>query len=401
MRALTWQGVNELGVRDVPDPRILNDDDVILKVRASSVCGSDLHLLDGYVPAMRRGDVIGHEFLGEVVEAGPGVQRHRVGDRVVVCSILACGRCWYCRHGLFSLCDNSNPTPGAAELAYGYAGAGIFGYSHAFGGFAGSHAEYVRVPFADAGAFAVPGELSDEAAVFASDAVPTGWMGADLANIHPGDVVAVWGAGGVGQMAARAAILLGAERVVVIDRFPERLAMVEQHIGAQALDYTRVDVQDALRELTAGRGPDSCIEAVGMEAHEPGVEYAYDRVKQALRLQSDRGVTLRQAIRACRKGGTISIVGVFGGLLDKVPMGAAMNKGLTMRMGQQHGHRYIPMLLERMARGEIDPSHLLTHPMPLEDGVRGYELFKTKREGCVRAVFFPGRPADEPGPQPG
>jgi threonine dehydrogenase-like Zn-dependent dehydrogenase len=389
MKALTWQGVNELAVEDVPEPKLLNEQDAIVRVRASAVCGSDLHLIDGYVPTMRKGDILGHEFLGEVVEKGPGVQRVQVGDRVVVCSIISCGACWYCRRELYSLCDNSNPHPAAEEGPYGYGTAAIFGYSHAFGGFAGSHADYVRVPFADTGAFVVPESLPDNAAVFASDAVPTGWMAADMANVNAGDVVAVWGAGGVGQMAAQAAKLMGAARVVVIDRFPERLAQVEQRIGAESLDYTEVDVFDALQEITGGRGPDSCIEAVGMEGHAPGLEYAYDRAKQALRLQTERGVTLRQAIRACRKGGTVSIVGVFGGLLDKFPMGAAMNKALTLRMGQQHGQRYIPMLLERMVRGEIDPSHLLTHPMPLTEAVRGYELFKTKKDGCVRAVFNP------------
>jgi len=389
MRAVTWRGVNDLAVEDVPDPRILDDQDAILRVRSSATCGSDLHLIDGYVPSMREGDVLGHEFLGEVVETGSGVRELSVGDRVVVCSVIACGRCWHCRQGEFSLCDNGNPNPALPETVWGHAPAGIFGYSHMTGGFAGSHAEYIRVPFADRGCFPVPEGLADDAAVYASDAVPTGWMGADNADIAAGDVVAVWGAGGVGQMAARSAMLMGADRVVVIDRFPERLAMVADRIGAEPLDYTDVDVHEALVEMTAGRGPDRCIEAVGMEAHDTGVEYAYDRVKQALRLHSERGVTLRQAIRACRKGGTVSVLGVFGGFLDKVPIGAAMNKGLTIRLAQQHGHRYIPMLLDRMAAGAIPTAHLTTHPMPLDDAVRGYEMFKEKDDGCVRAVFHP------------
>jgi threonine dehydrogenase-like Zn-dependent dehydrogenase len=389
VKALCWTGVGDLTVETVSDPKILNDQDVVVKVTASSVCGSDLHLINGYVPAMRAGDVIGHEFVGEVVETGRDVRRHAAGDRVVVCSILGCGRCHPCEQGRWSHCENSNPQPAFTETAYGQPTAGILGYSHAMGGFAGSHAEYVRVPFADHGAFPVPEQLTDQEAVFASDAVPTGWMGADLGGVQPGDVVAVWGAGGVGQMAARAASLLGAERVVVIDRIPERLAQAERHCGAVPLDYTGTDVDVALRELTGGRGPDVCIEAVGMEAHAKGPQFAFDRTKQALRLQTDRSAALRQAVHACRKGGTVSILGVFGGVLDKFPLGAAMNKGLTFRMGQQHGQRYIPMLLDRMAAGEISTAHLATHPMPLEEGPEGYRMFQEKDDGCVRAVFLP------------
>ncbi|MFF7450143.1 MULTISPECIES: alcohol dehydrogenase catalytic domain-containing protein [unclassified Streptomyces] len=389
MKALCWTGVGKLDVQNVPDPTILNDQDALVKVTASSVCGSDLHLLNGYIPAMRAGDIMGHEFVGEIVETGPGVHQHRPGDRVVVCSILGCGRCRQCEEGWWALCDNSNPQPAFTETAYGSPTAGILGYSHAMGGFAGSHAEYVRVPFADHGAFTVPDGLADEEAVFASDAVPTGWMGAELGGVRPGDVVAVWGAGGVGQMAARASALLGAHRVVVIDRVPERLEQAERHCGATTLDYTDVDVGPALRELTSGRGPDVCIEAVGMEAHKKGPQYLYDRVKQGLRLQTDRSVALREAIHACRKGGTVSVLGVFGGVLDKFPFGAAMNKGLTFRMGQQHGQRYIPMLLDRMAAGEISTSHLATHPMPLSEGPRGYRMFQDKSDGCVRAVLLP------------
>ncbi|GIH93701.1 zinc-dependent alcohol dehydrogenase [Planobispora siamensis] len=389
MKALCWAGVNELAVQEVPDPAILNRQDVVVRVVASSTCGSDLHLLDGYVPTMMAGDVIGHEFLGEVVEVGPDVRERRVGERVVVCSIIGCGRCRNCRAEMWSLCDNSNPDPGFLETLNGHATAGIFGYSHAMGGFAGSHAEYIRVPYGDVNAFPVPEGVADANAVFASDAVPTGWMGADIAGIRPGDVVAVWGCGGVGQMAIRAAYLMGAERVIAIDRFPERLTMAAERVGAETLDYEKVDVLDALKEATGGRGPDVCIEAVGMEGHGTGAQYAYDRIKQATRLQTDRGLPLRQAIHACRKGGTVSVLGVYLGFVDKFPMGAVMNKGLTLRSGQQHGQRYIPMILDRMSRGEIDASHLLTHPMSLDDGPRGYELFKNKEDGCVRAVFTP------------
>ncbi|NIH80873.1 zinc-dependent alcohol dehydrogenase [Amycolatopsis viridis] len=383
--------MNKLSVEDVRDPEIRNGEDVIVRVTASTTCGSDLHLIGGYVPAMEAGDVLGHEFLGEVVEVGPGVRRHRVGDRVVVASFIGCGRCWYCRNDLWSLCDNSNTNPGIAAMIYGYEPGGIFGYSHAMGGFQGSHAEYIRVPFADYGAFTVPEGLDDDAALFASDSVPTGWMGADLGGVKAGDVVAVWGCGAVGQMAARAAILLGAERVISIDRYPERLTMAERHIGAETIDYTSTDVGAELRERTGGRGPDVCIEAVGMEADTTGPEQRYDQVKQQLRLQTERPAAVREAIHACRKGGTVFVLGVFGGVVDKFPLGAVINNGLTIRGAQQHGQRYIPMLLERMAAGQIPTQHLVTHALPLTDGPKGYDLFKHKKDGCVRAVFHPAR----------
>ncbi len=389
MKALCWQGVNKLAVEEVPDPAIHNDQDVIVKVRATATCGSDLHLLGGYIPAMRAGDVIGHEFLGEVVEAGPQVQRHKVGDRVVVASFIGCGRCWYCAQGEWSLCDNSNTNPGLAQLLWGYETGAVYGYSHAMGGFRGSHAEYTRVPFADYGAFPVPDGVDDASAVFASDAAPTGWMGADLGGVKPGDVVAVWGSGGVGQLAARAAVLLGAAQVIVIDRIPERLAMAEQVIGAETINYTDTDVGGELRERTGGRGPDVCIEAVGMEAHSAGPGYPYDQVKQQLRLQTDRPTAVREAIHACRKGGSVFLLGVFGGLVDKFPLGALINKGLTLRGAQQHGQRYIPMLLDRIASGELDTRHLATHELPLDEGPRGYQMFKDKADGCVRVVFRP------------
>jgi threonine dehydrogenase-like Zn-dependent dehydrogenase len=312
-----------------------------------------------------------------------------VGDRVVVCSFVACGRCWYCEHDLWSLCDNGNTNPAITEELFGYAVGGVYGYSHAMGGFAGSHAEYIRVPYADHGAFRVPDELDDMTALFASDAAPTGWMGADLGGVQPGDVVAVWGAGGVGQVAARAALLKGAARVMVIDRLPERLAMVERRIGAEAIDYTATDLQTELRERTGGRGPDVCIEAVGMEAHSTGPAHLYDQVKQQLRLETGRPTAVREAIIACRKGGSVFVLGVFAGLVDKFPLGAVMNKGLTLRGAQMHGQRYIPMLLDRMVAGDLETDHLATHVLPLDDGPRGYELFKRKEDGCVRAVFEP------------
>ncbi|MBF5032710.1 glutathione-dependent formaldehyde dehydrogenase [Micromonospora sp. ANENR4] len=389
MRALCWEGVGKLAVRDVPEPTIRSGGDIIVKVRASSVCGSDLHLINGYLPAMREGDILGHEFMGEVVETGPDVRRISVGDRVVVGSVVACGSCWYCRTEQFSLCDNSNPQPVFTEKLWGHSPAGILGYSHAAGGYAGSHAEYIRVPFGDVGAFTVPDGVPDDSVVFASDAMPTGWMAADFCNLKGGEVVAVWGAGGVGQMAARSAQILGAERVVVIDRLPERLATAAQRLGVETINYAETDVLEALREMTAGRGPDACIEAVGMESYDVGPVYAYDKAKQTVRAQTDRPTSVRQAIMAARKGGTVSIVGVYGGLVDKFPLGAAMNKALVLRMGQMHAQRYIPMLLDRVAAGEIDPGYLATHPMSLEQGARGYEIFEKKEDGCLRTVLHP------------
>jgi threonine dehydrogenase-like Zn-dependent dehydrogenase len=389
MRALCWNGINDLRVETVPDPAIANPHDVVLRVTATTTCGSDLHLIDGYIPTMREGDILGHEFMGEVVEVGPEVRRVGVGDRVVVPSFIGCGSCWYCEHDLWSLCDNTNPNPELQQPLLGYPTAGIYGYTHAFGGYAGSHAQFIRVPHADHGCFRVPDGLSDDTALFMSDAAPTGYMGADLADIAPGDVVAVWGCGAVGLMAQQAARLMGAERVIAIDRLPERLAMAREHAGAEVLDYTQVDsVVEALQELTGGRGPDRCIEAVGMEAHGSGLGYAYDRVKQAMRLSTDRAEPLRQAAMACRKGGTLSVVGVYG-LVDKFPFGMIMNKGLTLRAAQQHGQHYVPRLLEHAVAGELDPAYLVTHRLPLEDGPRGYELFKHKRDGCVRVVFTP------------
>jgi len=389
MRALCWNGVNDLRVETVPDPQILNPHDVILRVTMSTTCGSDLHFIDGYLPSMREGDVIGHEFMGEIVEVGPDVKKVKRGDRVVVPSFIVCGNCWYCQHDLYSLCDNTHPKPELQEPLLGYPTAGIYGYTHAFGGYAGAHAQYVRVPHADHDCFQVPEGLRDEQVLFLSDAAPTGYMGADFCNIHPGDTVAVWGCGGVGLMAQRSAYLMGAGRVIAIDRFPERLQMARNHVGAETINYTEVDsVLEVLKEMTGGRGPDSCIDAVGMEAHGTGLQHAYDRVKQALHMETDRGDALREAIMACRKGGTLSILGVYG-VMDKFPLGVIMNKGLTVRTAQQHGQKYMPRLLEHAARGELDPSFLVTHRFSLEESPRGYEMFKHKEDGCVRSVFIP------------
>ncbi|GAA2894108.1 glutathione-dependent formaldehyde dehydrogenase [Actinoplanes cyaneus] len=389
MKALQWQGVNKLAVGTVPDPELRNPGDMIVRVTKSVTCGSDLHLLGGYIPFMEKGDVLGHEFLGEVVEVGPDVRNHRVGDRVVVSSFISCGNCWYCDQKLFSLCDNGNTNPAITESLWGHAPSGCFGYSHAMGGNAGSHAEYIRVPFADVGAFTVPEAVSDERALFASDSASTGWMGADLGGVKPGDVVAVWGAGAVGQMAARAAVLLGAERVIVIDRLDNRLQQVDRHIGAETINYEKTDVSAELRERSGGRGPDVCIEAVGMEAHAPGPHFGYDQIKQQLRLQTDRPIAVREAIHACRKGGSVFVLGVYAGFVDKFPLGALMNKGLTVRGAQMHGQRYIPMLLDRMAKDELKTEHLATHVLPLDRAPEGYRMFKEKEDGCVRAVFLP------------
>lgn len=390
MKALTWTGVNKTSVEEVPDPRIQDPGDVIVRVSRTVTCGSDLHLLGGYIPFMEKGDVLGHEFVGEVVEVGPQVRNHRVGDRVVVCSFISCGKCWYCRNELYSCCDNGNTNPGITDVLWGANAGGCFGYSHAMGGFAGSHADFIRVPFADVGEFTVPDEVGDERALFASDAAATGWMGADLGGVQPGDVVAVWGAGAVGQMAARAAMLLGAEQVVLIDRFDYRLELARQHVGCETINYEHTDVPADLRERTGGRGPDVCIEAVGMEAHSKGPAYLYDQAKQQLRLQTDRPTALREAVYCCRKAGSVFVLGVFAAFADKFPLGALMNKGLTLRGAQMHGQRYIPMLLERMRRDELVTEYLATHTMPLSEGPAGYDMFKEKKDGNMRSVFIPG-----------
>jgi threonine dehydrogenase-like Zn-dependent dehydrogenase len=390
MRAVCWSGRNSVKVEDVPEPRILNPHDAIVRISSTAICGSDLHLYDGYVPSMVRGDILGHEFMGEVVETGPAVSNLRSGDRVVVPFPISCGSCASCRAEMFSLCENSNPNAWMAEKLWGHSPAGIYGYSHLTGGYAGGQAEYARVPFANVGPLKVPNHLTDEQVLFLSDILPTGYMGAEMCDIKPGDVVAVWGCGPVGQFAMVSARLLGAERVIGIDRFPYRLQMAREHAGAETINYEEVDsVLEALNELTGGRGPDACIDAVGMEAHGHGPLYAYDRAKQAARMETDRPIALREAIQACRNGGTVSVIGVYGGFIDKFPMGAVMNRALTIRSGQCHVQRYMRPLLERIERGEIDPTFIITHRMRLDDAPEGYEVFKHKRDNCEKVVLRP------------
>jgi threonine dehydrogenase-like Zn-dependent dehydrogenase len=388
MRANCWMGRNKVSVETVPDPKILNARDAIVRITSTAICGSDLHLYDGYIPTMRKGDVLGHEFMGEVVEVGPAVTNLQVGDRVVVPFPISCGACYNCERGLFSVCENSNPNAAIAEKLMGHSPAGLYGYSHMLGGFAGGQAEYARVPFADVGPLKIPDGLPDEQVLFLSDIFPTGYMGADMA-VSPGDVVAVWGAGPVGLFAMSSAFLLGAERVIAIDRFDYRLRKAAG-TGAETINYEEVDVADALNEMTAGRGPDSCIEAVGLEAHagNPLIE-AYDRTKQALRQETERPQAVREAILACRTGGTVSIMGAYGGFADKFPLGQLMNKGLTIRTGQCHVQRYMRPLFERILAGEIDPSFVISHRLPLEEAPRGYEIFKNKKEDCTKVVLKP------------
>ena len=389
MRANCWMGKRSVEVQQVPDPKILNDGDAIVRITSTAICGSDLHLYNGLVPTMRSGDVVGHEFMGEVVEVGRGVRNLRVGDRVVVPFPIACGACALCRKGLFSLCENSNPNAWMAEKLWGYSPAGLFGYSHMLGGFPGGQAEYVRVPFADVGPLKVPPELPDEKALFLSDIFPTGYMGAEMCDITPGDIVAVWGAGPVGQFAIKSAFLLGAERVIAIDRFSYRLRLAREASGAETIHYEQVDVNEALRDMTGGRGPDACIDAVGMEAHVPGPLYAYDRAKQAMGLETDRPFALRQAIMACRNGGTVSVIGVYGGFIDKFPMGAVVNRSLTIKSGQCHVQRYLKPLLDRIQNGEIDPSFVISHRLLLQDTPAAYEMFLNKQDECMKVVLTP------------
>ncbi|MBW3556214.1 MAG: glutathione-dependent formaldehyde dehydrogenase [Actinobacteria bacterium] len=390
MKATCWMGVHRVEVRDVPEPKILNSRDAIVRVTATAICGSDLHLFDGYVPTMEKGDILGHEFMGEVVEVGTAITNLSVGDRVVVPFPIACGGCHPCKRGLFSLCENSNPNAGLAEKAWGSSPAGIFGYSHMLGGYAGGQSEYVRVPFADVGPIKIEDDsLTDEQVLFLSDILPTGYMGAEVCDIQPGDTVAVWGAGPVGQFAVASAYLLGAERVIAIDRFPYRLEMAGD-TGAETLNYEEVDVRDALRDLTAGRGPDACIDAVGMEAHHgSGPINAYDKLKQGVRAETERPHALRQAITSCRNGGTVSIMGVYGGVVDKFPIGSLMNRSITVKTGQCHVQRYMRPLLERIQDGDIDPSFVITHRMSLSDAALGYEMFKKKQDDCMKVVLTP------------
>jgi threonine dehydrogenase-like Zn-dependent dehydrogenase len=388
MRAVCWYGPRDVRVQNVPDPTIVNPHDTVVKITTTAICGSDLHLYDGYIPTMRRGDILGHEFMGEVVDVGRDVNKLKKGDRVVVPFGISCGNCMFCQQELWSLCDNSNPNAWLAESLYGYSGSAIFGYSHLFGGYAGGQAEYVRVPFADVGPIKIPDGLTDEQVLFLSDIFPTGYMAAENCNIQPGDTIAIWGCGPVGQFAIRSAYMLGAERVIAIDRIPERLQMAQQG-HAEVINYEGTDVVEMLKQMTGGIGPDACIDAVGMEAHGTTIGAINDNIKQKVRLSIDRPHALRQAIQACRKGGTVSIAGAYGGLLDKIPFGAAFSKGLTFKMGQTHVHRYLRPLLKRIREGAIDPSFVITHRFNLDEAPHAYNIFKQKEDGCIKVVLKP------------
>jgi threonine dehydrogenase-like Zn-dependent dehydrogenase len=387
MKATCWKGPNTVQVEEVPDPKIINARDAIVKITSTAICGSDLHLLQAYVPAMMPGDILGHEFMGEVVEVGPQVKNLKAGDRVVVPFPIACGVCSACQKEMYSLCENTNPNAWMAEKLWGHAGAGVFGYSHLTGGYAGGQAEYARVPFADVNPLKVPDGMTDEQVLFLSDIFPTGYMGAEMCDIQPGDVIAVWGCGPVGQFAIASAFMLGAERVIAIDRFPYRLEMARDKAGAETINYEEVDVIDALKEMTGGRGPDACIDAVGMEAHGHGPMFAFDRAMHAARLETDRPVALREAIKACRNGGTVSVIGVYGGYIDFFPMGAVMNRSLTIKAGQCHVQRYMQPLVERILNGDIDPTFVITHTLPLDQAPHGYDIFKNKLDNCEKVVL--------------
>jgi threonine dehydrogenase-like Zn-dependent dehydrogenase len=388
MKALRWHGARDVRVDTVPDPEIINDRDAILKITSTAICGSDLHIYNGFIPTMRAGDTLGHEFMGEVVEVGKGVTTLKKGDRVVIPFTIACGSCFFCKKTLYSSCDNSNPNAAIAEKLYGFTPSGLFGYSHIYGGYAGGQAEYVRVPFADTGAFKVPDGLTDEQVLFLTDIFPTGYMAAEACGIEPGDTVAVWGCGPVGLFTIKSAFLLGAERVIAIDKLPERIALAQQ-AGAETLNYETDNVLEELKVRTGGMGPDHCIDAVGMEAHGHAPDNLVDRALQATRLTTDRPHVLREAIMACRKGGTVSLPGVYGGFLDKIPFGAAHAKGLTFKMGQTHVHRYVPLLMDLIQDGRVDPTFLITHRLPLDQAPHGYALFEKKKDDCVKIVLKP------------
>jgi threonine dehydrogenase-like Zn-dependent dehydrogenase len=388
MKAVTYCSKYDFRLRDVPDPEILNARDAIIKVTSTAICGSDLHLYDGYVPTMKPGDIIGHEFMGIVAEVGSEVRKLKVGDRVIVPFVIACGNCFFCQRGLYSCCDNTNPNAYMVEAQYGLSCAGMFGYSHMFGGYAGGQAQYVRVPFADVGPFKVPAELSDEKVLFLTDIFPTGYQAAEQANISSGDTVAIWGAGPVGQFAVRSAFLLGASRVISIDDTPERLDMAAA-AGATPVNMGHEEVYKKVMDLTAGRGADACIDAVGLESHGLTVDAMVDKVKAATFLATDRPHALRQAIQCCRKGGTVSVPGVYAGLLDKFPFGAAFGKGLTLRGGQTHVQRYLPKLLQHIVDGDIDPTFVITHKVGLSEAPRMYEVFRNHKDECIKVVLDP------------
>ena len=388
MKAACWYGTHDVRVKNVPEPKLLNHRDAVIKVTLTAICGSDLHLYDGCIPTMRKGDILGHEFMGEVVEVGRGVHNLKLGDRVVVPFTICCGRCSFCEKGLWSLCDNSNPNAVQCERAYGSSGAGLFGYSHLYGGFAGGQAQYVRVPFADIGPIPIPDSVRDDQALFLSDIFPTGYMAAENCNILAGDVIAVWGCGPVGQFAIRSAYMLGAARVIALDHVPGRLEMARRG-GAETLNSEDFEVLEKLAEMTGGRGPDACIDAVGMEAHGKALDAIYDRARQAVHWETDRPHALHQAIQACRKGGTVSVPGVYGGFIDNFPIGAAFAKGLTLKLGQTHVPRYMKQLLERIQAGDIDPSFVITHRLNLDDAAAGYHTFRYQPGECIKVVLKP------------
>ena len=389
MKALTWHGKEDVRVEDVPRPSLVNPSDAIIEVTATAICGSDLHLYHDRVPSMQKGDILGHEPMGEVVEVGSDVETLEIGDRVVVPFTISCGACWFCEEELYSLCDNSNPNAELARSMMGHSPAGLYGYSHMMGGYAGSQAEYLRVPYADVGPIAIESDLPDEQVLLLSDVFPTGYMAAENADIETDDTVAVWGCGAVGQFAIQSARMLGAERVIAIDRFDERLDMAREHGDAETINYEETDVYDRLMEMTGGRGPDRCIDAVGTDAHGTGVVAASDRVKQRLKLEDDRPYVLREAIKCCRKGGTLSVPGAYVGRVDNLPFGAVMNKGLTIKTGQTHVQRYLEPLLNRIEAGDVDPSFVVTHEAPLADGPEMYRTFNDKADGCIKTILRP------------
>jgi threonine dehydrogenase-like Zn-dependent dehydrogenase len=391
MKAVCWHGVEDMRVERVRDPEIVNPRDAIIRVTSTAICGSDLHPYGGKVPSMKKGDIMGHEFMGVVEEVGRGVTNLRKGDRVVVPFDISCGNCWYCQRDMWSLCDNSNPNAGMLEELNGYSSAGLYGYSHLYGGYAGGQAEYVRVPYADVGPLKIESGIEDDRVLFLSDILPTGYQAAEQCGIRAGDTVAVWGCGPVGQFAIQSAFLLGAGRVIAIDRFAARLAMARDLSGAEVVDYETDtdDLVDTLKQMTGGRGPDHVIDAVGMEAHGTDLMANLDRGKQFMKLQLDRANVLRECIQACGKGGTVSIPGVYIGFIDKFPMGQAFAKGLTLKMGQTHTHKYMRPLLQRIERGELDPSRIITHRVGIDAAPDMYATFRAKKDGCVKVVLKP------------
>jgi len=390
MRALTWHGRHDVRVDTVPDPKIVNPRDAIIKITSTAICGSDLHLYDHYIPTLKSGDVLGHEFMGEVVEVGPGNPKLKVGERVVVPFVIACGQCYFCQKQQFSACDNSNPaeTADMSEVLYGYPMTGAFGYSHLTGGYAGGQAQYARVPYSDVGPIAIPDGVEDEKVLFLSDILPTGWMAAENCDIEPGDTVAVWGCGPVGLFAIQSAFVLGAERVIAIDHYPHRLNLAK-FLGAQVVNFDEVNVREALVEMTGGIGPDACIDAVGMESHGFTIDNVADQVKAAVGLGTDRPHALRQVILACRKGGRVSIPGVYGGMADKFPIGALMEKGLSVKSGQTHVQKYLPKLLGMILDGKLDTTFLISHRLPLEEAPHGYKIFKEEQNDVTKVVLKP------------